>query len=199
MTIRTHELNLATYVNRKAANTYSPDGNYMSDRHVLSKNQDYQAHLLTTLPTENSEIKMATPAKPTLPALKPDSDTESDPSYDKLKPDINTKREPSYDKHGFLLVARDVANIAPGLRVSRAVQAVMDSKEREKCRGFVTLALEPKFQHFMPSNGIECLEEAHSITMRVIALTEQLTGYGCQDVFFIRTDLDTSGSIIGDG
>ena len=134
----------------------TPDGNYMSDRHVLSKNQDYQAHLLTTLPTENSEIKMATPAKPTptLPALKPDSDTESEPSYDKLKPDSDTEREPSYDKHGFLLVARDVANIAPGLRVSRAVRAVMDSKEREKCRGFVTLALEPKFQHFMPSNGI---------------------------------------------
>jgi len=53
MTILTHELNLATYVNRKAANN-------MSDRHVLSKDQDYQAHLLTTLPTENSEIKMAT-------------------------------------------------------------------------------------------------------------------------------------------
>jgi len=75
----------------------------------------------------------------------------------------------------------------------------MDSKEREKCRGFVTLALEPKFQHFMPSNGIECLEEAHSITMRVIALTERLTGCGCQDVFIVRTDLDTNGSIIGDG
>ena len=106
----------------------------MSDRHVLSKNQDYQAHLLTTLPTENSEIKMATPAKPTptLPALKPDSDTESEPSYDKLKPDSDTEREPSYDKHGFFLVARDVANIAPGLRVSRAVRAVTDSKEREK-------------------------------------------------------------------
>jgi len=35
--------------------------------------------------------------------------------------------------------------------------------------------------------------------MRVIALTERLTGYGCQDVFIIRTDLDTNGSIIGDG
>ena len=51
----------------------------------------------------------------------------------------------------------------------------------------------------MPSNGIECLKGAHSITMRVIALTEQLTRYGCQDVFIIRTDLDTNGSIIGDG
>ena len=156
MTILTHELNLATSESGEYPFAKTPDGNYMSDRHVLSKNQDYQAHLLTTLPTECSEITIATPTKPTptLPALKPDSDTESEPSYDKLKPDSDTEREPSYDKHGFLLVARDVANIAPGLRVSRAVQAVMDSKEREKCRGFVTLALEPKFQHFMPSNGI---------------------------------------------
>jgi hypothetical protein len=101
---------------------------------------------------------------------------------------------------------RDAANprateeFLPGLRTSRTQRAALTGRELEKLRSSATEALASVFEHYLPTKGISCLEEAYDLQMRAFQLSERLDAFEMKPVFMVMREFDpTSGFIVGTG
>ena len=176
----------------KSVNELNGTGSVKDNAHTVA---EHQATVNLTMATSN-------------PTVESKSDSDSSSGDTTLAPiiqppspsaTITIASMTSTDTNGFLTTPRSLNDVVPGLRTLRTVRASMDAKETEKCRQSVVVALTPLFAHILPSKGLAILQEAHSVHMRTHAFVTRITGYSIQEVFLIRTDFASDGSLNGDG
>jgi hypothetical protein len=85
---------------------------------------------------------------------------------------------------------RLLADFQPGLRTSRADREALTGRDLEKVRGYATEPLASRFEHYLPTMGLACLEEAYDLQMRTFSFLERLHAFQMTPVFQIQTEFD---------
>jgi hypothetical protein len=105
---------------------------------------------------------------------------------------------PSYSRLSFTMALvlrapddpRLLADFQPGLRTSRAAREALAGRDLEKVRGYATEPLISKFEHYLPTMGLACLEEAYDLQMRTFSFLERLHSFQMTPVFQVQTAFD---------